>query len=279
MNGRNYKRRKRGYARRRQEMLIKGLIIGFIVVALCVTGVLIYIGITGKDKNKGQGNRNEQTAAENKEPTKESKEPVTEDDTVENKPDTSKIPGFVGFSEKGYVIRQENGVTYVNDILIANKTYGLPQTYVRDGIDKEVQAAFDKMQADASKLGLNIWIASGYRSYELQKKIYNSYVAQDGQEKADTYSARPGKSEHQTGLCFDLNSITDEFAYTEEGKWVAEHAHEYGFIIRYPKGKQDITGYKYEPWHLRYLGNDLAQDVYKSRLCLEEYLGITSKYE
>jgi D-alanyl-D-alanine carboxypeptidase len=98
--------------------------------------------------------------------------------------------------------------------------------------------------------------------------------------QADTYSARPGHSEHQTGLCFDLNSIDDSFAYTNEGKWVNNNAHLYGFIIRYPKGKESITGYQYESWHLRYVGKDLANKLYNDGnwLTMEEYYGLSSKY-
>ena len=95
-----------------------------------------------------------------------------------------------------------------------------------------------------------------------------------GQELTDTFSARPGHSEHQTGLAFDVGAIDDDFANWPSGIWLKENAHKYGFIIRYPKGKQHITGYKYEPWHIRYLGVDLATKVYNSGLTLEEYLGI-----
>lgn len=185
----------------------------------------------------------------------------------------------LGVSARGYSIKIVKGITYVNGILIANKTYALPSTYAPGALDKTVLAAFEKMKEDAAKEGLTLWIASGYRSYDYQKNLYNRYVARDGQAKADTYSARAGHSEHQTGLCFDLNQVNDTFANTPESAWVNTHAHEYGFIVRYPKEKESITGYKYEPWHLRYLGVDLATSVYNSGLCLEEYLGITSVYQ
>jgi LAS superfamily LD-carboxypeptidase LdcB len=171
-----------------------------------------------------------------------------------------------------------DGVTYVCGILIANKTYALPSTYYPGDLTQDVKQAFNLMQSDASAQGLSIWISSGFRSYNTQSSIYNSYVRRDGQSVADTYSARPGHSEHQTGLAFDLNSISDSFADTSEGKWVAENCHKYGFIIRYPKGKEHLTGYKYESWHLRYLGVEKATEVYNSGFCLEEYLGITSAY-
>ena len=130
-------------------------------------------------------------------------------------------------------------------------------------------------------MGLNIWIQSGYRPESVQEKLYNNYVARDGKVAADTYSSRPGHSEHQTGLCFDLNSITDAFANTQEGKWVNENAYRYGFIIRFPKGKENETGYKYESWHLRYVGTDLSYKLYNNGnwISLEDYFGVTSEYD
>ncbi|MDO5560327.1 MAG: M15 family metallopeptidase [Oscillospiraceae bacterium] len=172
-----------------------------------------------------------------------------------------------------------SGASYVDNIMIVNKTYSLPATYNPGALDSKVQSAFDEMSSDAKGKNLTIWIASGYRSYEDQKTLYDKYVAIDGQTEADTYSSRPGHSEHQTGLCFDLNTVEDSFARTDEGKWVAENCWKYGFIIRYPEGKEDVTGYKYEPWHLRYVGKDIAKDIYDRKICLEEYLGVKSEYE
>lgn len=187
-------------------------------------------------------------------------------------------PGVVGTSSKGYAIQNINGATYVNGILIVNKSYSLPASFAPGGITQEVQNAFNQMEADARAQGLNIWIQSSYRSYDYQVSIYNSYVAQDGKALADTYSARPGYSEHQSGLCFDLNSIDDSFTDTPEGKWVDAHAHEYGFVIRFPKGKEAVTGYQYESWHLRYVGLEYAKIMHDNNLCLEEFLGVTSEY-
>lgn len=175
------------------------------------------------------------------------------------------------------VVSENNGITYIDGILVVNKSYSLPSDY-NPGVDQKAKDAFDKMQAAAYSEGLNIYISSGFRSYEYQSGLYERYAARDGYAEADRYSARPGHSEHQTGLAFDLNTIDDSFADTEEGKWVAEHCAEYGFIIRYPKDKESITGFIYEPWHIRYLGEEIAKDVYTSGLCLEEYLGIDSVY-
>lgn len=193
---------------------------------------------------------------------------------VVSDPDNMTFTTSKGF--KGEVI---DGVTYIDGVLIANKTYSLPSDY-GNGLTSATQSAFDKMNADAKSLGLSLWIASGYRSYWTQKTLYNNYVASDGKEEADTYSARPGYSEHQTGLAFDLNSVEDSFANTDEGKWVKDNCYRYGLIIRYPKGKESITGYIYEPWHLRYVGVDLATKLYNDGdwITLEEYFGIDSKY-
>lgn len=171
-----------------------------------------------------------------------------------------------------------DGVTYIQGVMIVNKTYSLPQSYNPNGLTAETKAAFAELQAAASADGLSIYSVSDFRSYEAQDTLYNNYVARDGKEAADTYSARPGHSEHQTGLTIDCNYAGDAFHDTPEAKWLENNAWKYGFIIRFPKGKEDKTGYKYESWHIRYVGKDMAKKIYDSGLCLEEYFGIESKY-
>ncbi|MDE6849256.1 MAG: D-alanyl-D-alanine carboxypeptidase family protein [Ruminococcus sp.] len=171
-----------------------------------------------------------------------------------------------------------NGITYVDGILIVNKTYSLPSGYNPMGLTAETQKAFSEMSAAASRDGLCLCVYSGFRSYSYQQQIYNNYVSIYGQATADTFSARAGHSEHQTGMAIDVNCADDSFEGTPEALWLAENSWKYGFIIRYPKGKQHITGYKYEPWHIRYLGKETAGKVYRSGLTLEEYLGIDSVY-
>ncbi len=178
----------------------------------------------------------------------------------------------------GHNVVEEDGITYIDGIMIANKSYTLPSDY-DPGVNQEALNAFNEMASDAADEGLSIYISSDYRSYYDQERIYNNYVERDGQEAADTYSSRPGHSDHQTGLAFDLNSIDDSFGLTAESDWVAVNAHKYGFIIRFPEGKDEITGYQYEPWHIRYLGVEKATEVYESGLCLEEFLGIDSVYK
>ena len=198
-----------------------------------------------------------------------------------------------GTTSKGFQIQEINGATYIDGVLIANKTYALPQDFIPTNpdqpvnadrsstcLDKTLMSAWNTMLKDATAKGLNIYIASGYRSYNYQVNVYNRYVKSDGAAVADTYSSRPGNSEHQTGLCFDLNTIEDSFQYTNEGKWVNDNCYKYGFCIRFPKGKDSATGYQYESWHLRYVGVDLATKLYSNGdwLSLEEYFGITSEY-
>ena len=171
----------------------------------------------------------------------------------------------------------EGQITYINGILVVNKTYPLPADY-NPGVDPVAQDALWTMISAASADGLSIWARSGFRSYSDQSWQYNVYVERDGAAVADTYSARPGHSEHQSGLAFDMNSLDLAFADTAEGKWLAANSYKYGFIIRYPAGKEHITGYMYEPWHVRYVGVELATEIHALGVCLEEYLGITSEY-
>lgn len=161
--------------------------------------------------------------------------------------------------------------------MIVNKKHALPSTYA-PGEDPTAGAQVRKLIRKMQELGYPISNTySGYRSYEYQEQLYNNYVAREGKEAADTYSARPGYSEHQTGLAFDLLDTTGNLLDGEENKdainWLHTHAHEYGFIIRFQAGKEAITGYQAEAWHLRYVG-DKATDIYNSGLSLEEYYGV-----
>lgn len=134
--------------------------------------------------------------------------------------------------------------------------------------------SFEAMCLDASKDSMNIIAVSTYRSYDYQKKLYNYYVKTRGQKYASKCSAVPGCSEHQTGLAVDVmgeNGDYNLFEETKEFNWIKDNAYKYGFILRYPKDKEKITGYKYEPWHYRYVGISLAKLLYDEDLTLEEY--------
>jgi D-alanyl-D-alanine carboxypeptidase len=217
--------------------------------------------------------------------------------TTSTKNNESSSYEYIGTTSKGYKIEYKNGAYYVDNYLIVNKSYSLSKDWVpqntyktitdsmdgfcRECIDKEAYEAWSKMKSDAAALGLNIWIQSGYRSYSYQTNLYNGYVKRKGQEAADKSSARPGSSEHQSGLSFDLNTITNSFKDTDEGKWVNANCYLYGYIIRFPEGKDSETGYTYEPWHIRYVGKELAKILYNDGdwLTMEDYFGIDSKYK
>ncbi|MBQ6820043.1 MAG: D-alanyl-D-alanine carboxypeptidase family protein [Clostridium sp.] len=168
---------------------------------------------------------------------------------------------------------------YINGILIVNKEHGLPDTYA-PGENQEAREAFERMKADAAKDGIYLNAFSTYRSYWSQYTLYNNYISEYGEAPTDTFSARAGFSEHQTGLAFDIGGVdkslwSDEnFQYTEEAKWLKENCTKYGFILRYPEGKEWITGYMYESWHFRYIGVEHSKYFENNNLTLEEYLGL-----
>ena len=214
---------------------------------------------------------------------KEKKKESSQNDSLSNPQETKTFTTSKGF--KGVI---KDGITYIDGYLIVNKTYSLPSSY-GTSLTSTTKNAFNKMQAAAKLDGINIYIASGFRSYQTQNRLYNNYVARDGKAKADTYSARPGHSEHQSGLAFDICShdldgqnacINSNFDNTDQAKWLAQNAYKYGFILRYPKGKTNETGYKYESWHFRYVGTDLSTKLYNNGdwLTMEDYFGITSEY-
>jgi D-alanyl-D-alanine carboxypeptidase len=180
--------------------------------------------------------------------------------------------------------------------VLVNKTNKLPDNFKPDDLvepnipfifkeksdkrlmRKEAAGALEKLVAAAKKDDISLAGVSGYRSQSTQKTLFENYAKKDGEEAARKYSAVPGHSEHQTGLAMDVSgsdgkcAASDCFAGTKEAKWLAEHAAEHGFIIRYPKGKEDITGYQYEPWHLRYVGTKAAKEIMEKGVTLEEYM-------
>lgn len=160
------------------------------------------------------------------------------------------------------------------------KTMDVPHAYT-PVLRKDAARAYLKMYRAAAKKGLGLVLQSGYRSYASQVSVYNGWVASIGKKAADLQSARPGYSEHQTGLSVDIASATAGctiqscFAGTPEGKWLKRNAWKFGWHLRYPKGKTDITGYKYEPWHWRYVGVDLAAELNLTpKITLEEFFGL-----
>lgn len=166
---------------------------------------------------------------------------------------------------------EKDGLTTVGGVLIVNKEYTVPEDY-GDGL--VIDEAYDKLLEMREDTGYSLALCSGFRSYATQKELFEYYCEIDDYEKVVMYSAEPGHSEHQTGLAMDLGEVSEYYAETEEGAWLTENCHKYGFIIRYPMDGTDKTGYDYEPWHVRYLGKSTAKLVVDSGLTLEEFLGV-----
>ena len=172
--------------------------------------------------------------------------------------------------------------------ILCNKYFALPddftprdivdvpsEYYVNDGkeyrLNEDALNAFISMSDAAKDEGLSLKIISAYRSHSYQERLYEKYKAKSSQAEADRYSARPGHSEHETGFGIDINDVAQAFEKTDEFKWLQENAHLYGYILRYPKGLDYLTGYMYEPWHYRYLGVELATKVFQSGLTYDAY--------
>ncbi|WP_422655646.1 D-alanyl-D-alanine carboxypeptidase family protein [Lysinibacillus sp. RS11] len=198
-------------------------------------------------------------------------------------------------SDTIHVVTQPESIS-----VLVNKKNKLPENYVpkdlvytsipfifKEKTEKrkmrnEASIAIGKLFADAKKQGVSLLGVSAYRSHATQVTLFNNYVKRDGYDKAITYSALPGTSEHETGLAIDVTggngkcAAQDCFGGTKEAKWLKSHAADYGFIIRYPQGKESITGYQYEPWHLRYVGKSIAQTIMGKGITLEEYYSKSS---
>ncbi|ECL7895159.1 TPA: D-alanyl-D-alanine carboxypeptidase family protein [Listeria innocua] len=204
------------------------------------------------------------------------------------------------YIDKQNKLVEKNGIQYIeneeNILVLANKDYSLQPTYtppdlVRPNVTfsfgneqvekaqlrKEAGTALEEMFKAADKDGKKLFAVSGYRSYKRQQEVFQAEVNSKGDKKAREAVAYPGTSEHQTGLAMDISSenqsyeLTEAFGNTPEGKWLEENAHNYGFILRYMKGREDITKYQYESWHYRYVGKDAATIIYKNNWTLEEF--------
>jgi zinc D-Ala-D-Ala carboxypeptidase len=234
---------------------------------------------------------NEKTKPKTDEPQEEPKEQPNEEQSAQQA-DLPWLEETVTVAGDGKAVVQK-----LEDLLIvANKERNLPADYEpkdlvtpnvpfpfkedlpKKKLRKEAALSLEVLFKAAEDKGMNLLAQSGYRSYDTQVSIFAYNAEQKGEEVANKTSSKPGQSEHQTGLSMDVTSpevnyeLVEAFGETKEGKWLGENAHKYGFIIRYPKGKEEITGYKYEPWHLRYVGVEHAKKIHEQGITLEEYL-------
>ncbi|GFZ31212.1 D-alanyl-D-alanine carboxypeptidase [Clostridium zeae] len=185
----------------------------------------------------------------------------------------------------------QNDTDIKSQLLLVNEEHGLEQSYIpkdliipnikfTSGVSNEenhvagiVAKPLEQLVSEAKKDGIILLGNSGYRSYKTQENTYNNRVLSEGEKLADAYVAKPGYSEHQTGLCIDITNQGKYFVKgTKEADWLAKNCYRFGFIIRYPYGKKNITGIEYEPWHIRYVGKNAAKYIYDNKITLEEYL-------
>lgn len=265
------------------------IIVSLIIIGLIASGVIFWLNskkISHNSIDVSIASQPQETRQDTqpKEPSDEKKEekPMP---SQNSKPATEPTP-------RPAPDKNPSTPTYVNQILIVNKSYKLPAAYAPSDLitgiqgqlySKSIDVDLQAMFKAATGAGLNIIINSAYRSYNTQANLYANYSARDGQAAADRYSARAGHSEHQTGLALDLGgaklssdcNFSDCFATSAESAWLSKNSSKYGFILRYPLNKESITGFMYEPWHFRYVGKAIAEDMKaKGALTLEEYLGV-----
>ncbi len=254
------------------------------------------------DSSASSSESSGQTSTGNSDSTSSESANTDSSDTTNTSATSGDASSLLQIREKSSLqstISEKGGKMVVNDpesiTVIVNKKRSLPDGYIppdlvvpnvafsysgvleKSHMRKEAAAALEQLFAASKKDGLDLRAVSGYRSYKRQVAIYKNNIATKGQEYTDRVSARPGTSEHQTGLAIDVSGpgigygLEQSFGATKEGKWLKEHAPEYGFVIRYTENGESSTGYTWEPWHIRYIGKALAEDVTSKGMTLEQY--------
>lgn len=295
----------------------KLLLLGIMGVVLIASGCTRLDSFTGKipflkDENNGQNIQEHESGQALNEQVETEKSDISKSD--ENIDSSSSINDQLEEEEDLLTldnmyfnqIMEINGQMIIqnpeNTLALVNKQFGLPANFLPNDLTrpkvsfsfgnqpleksflrKEAALALEKMFFDAKTAGMELFAVSGYRSYAYQDQLFKAEVKRVGEKKALEAVAYPGQSEHQTGLSIDISSrseellLTEKFGTTKEGLWLEENAHQYGFILRYPKGKESVTGYQYEPWHFRYVGVQAASIIYENKWTLEEYFNIVKK--
>lgn len=249
--------------------------LGVVTIAMSILVIFLYLRYIQGNVNDNQNN------GENT-PFSQSSNNATDQSTNT----TPKAPSDA--NDVAFVVNKKSPLpdNYTpSDLEVPSVELRLDQNEEQMQVRAQTARALEQMFADAEKQGLRLILGSGYRSYELQQTFYDQYSKQSGQSEADTFSARPGYSEHQTGLAVDIVnksqtcSLEACFAETPEGIWIKHNSHKYGFIIRYQREWKYITGYTYEPWHLRYIGTEISNKLYAANMPLEQYFGLPAAPE
>lgn len=239
----------------------------------------IYVAKADEVTNTVNDNQRDEEKTEQKQEQVEEKHPinyVSKPTFYQNVIAVSNPDSMLVLVNKNYALNEDYEPS---DLVLPNvlsTDYNQNQNiYLRKEAAIHLEQLFYAAQNEA---GLTLLARSGYRSYQTQISLYDRYVSQNGTEKADTFSARAGHSEHQTGLAMDVTAdsvnrqLVTDFGITPEGIWLKENAHRFGYIIRYLEGREDETGYQYEPWHIRYVGVEAATEIYENNWILEQYL-------
>lgn len=239
----------------------------------------IYVAKADEVTNTVNDNQRDEEKTEQKQEQVEEKHPinyVSKPTFYQNVITVSNPDSMLVLVNKNYALNEDYEPS---DLVLPNvlsTDYNQNQNiYLRKEAAIHLEQLFYAAQNEA---GLTLLARSGYRSYQTQISLYDRYVSQNGTEKADTFSARAGHSEHQTGLAMDVTAdsvnrqLVTDFGLTPEGIWLKENAHRFGYIIRYLEGREDETGYQYEPWHIRYVGVEAATEIYENNWILEQYL-------
>ena len=291
--------------KKKKKLKTKNFLVFIIIIILIITSIIYGIN---KSKNNNT-NSKEQNKIENKDKVNNTKE-LTELEKAKKDLAYYKDEyedAYKEYREKNKDLSIEKVITNVNiglnydyythtkaikdlntNTILVNKYNYLTEDYVPENlqtVDKKYSSktlqlvdyakeAFEELSEAASKENYTVLAMSSYRSYQYQYNLYNRYVSTDGVEAADTYSARPGYSEHQTGLAVDVYNGKEDFTNfekTKEYNWMQDNAYKFGFILRFPKDKVLETGYQYESWHYRYVGKEIAKYIHDNNLCFEEY--------
>ncbi|WP_051271067.1 M15 family metallopeptidase [Shimazuella kribbensis] len=241
----------------------------------CLLLPLVLFGCSKKEEPSKQSSKNQptETVVQNNKQSSNTRKPLP-------KYSTGKLQVIAQPDDISVLVNKHNSLPETfnpKDLASLNIPFLASASTEKRQLRKEAATQLEKMVNAAKKDNIYLKGVSGYRSHETQKALFNRYVKRDGYAKARTYSALPGTSEHETGLSIDITgkdgtcAADDCFAQKPEAEWLAKHVQDFGFIIRYPKGKEKVTGYKYEPWHIRYVGVKIAKELTIKGITLEEY--------
>lgn len=255
----------------------------FKLTILITTAILFVTGCSFNKPIESDSNTKEEPSTEQIDKKDDEKVEVDNEDVMEKKSEEEIEIDYQSPDSLTVLVNKQHALPdgyEPDDLVVPDVRFPFVEDDPKKQLRKEAAEALEMLFNAAEQEGHYLFAQSGYRSYERQEVIFAANVNRDGEEAANQYSARPGESEHQTGLVMDITSeaveyrLVEAFGQTPEGKWVAENAHEFGFIIRYEEGKEHITEYQYEPWHLRYVGKDAAGYIFKNNITLEQYVGV-----